>query len=396
MSGRRPGGAGVSHWWPTPARATDHFTAAQLARSAELHASVRRLRRRVAVGRIVLLLVSAVVLAIEPVGQWAGGGVVVPGLAVAVALVVPHIAFVDPPDTAPGSVGSAVLYGVALVVVIPVLDALAPPLLAWAVDPDTSWLVTATGGLGAVVVGVIRARFTRPGSPAKEVPARWRDLVRRAGLDDAIEFDRLDLPGGGRIIAACAGGLGSGRRILVSSAVLDLTADRRPLVDGEVERGADPVGVEDGVSDLVDFVIAHEIQHLARRHVVIALALRAVVIGGAFGSVAVLGAIGVPWSLIGADPAAVSALPLTILVAWAGLQVARLPVAWVQRGLERVADGGAVDLVGVPAADDARRLFLEAGVELAPPRRVRFLAAHPAPGERLEFFRRRRSLLVVR
>lgn len=413
MSGRRSDAAGVSHWWPTPARPSDHFTAAELSRSADLHGPVRRVRMSALVARAALLVAGSVVVTVGPLadrladaalGVRAAVGAIVVVLAFRLPEPVarrrlsrlPQVELVAGERVAPGAVAAATAGPILALTVV------ASALLGRLVDPSSGWLVVAGSVAVALVAGIVSTGIQVQRVTPLTAPPTWERLVERSGAAGVVEFGALPGPGSSARLNACALGYRSPRRILVSPAVLHSapSQDHTDAVDhGSEVDGTGPATATRPAQTRparlppapAEFVVAHELHHLAGRHPEAQLALGAVVVAGAVGAVAALGSTGWPWSLLGADPSDPAALPLTVLVAVAGGLATRIPVAWALRGLERVADGGAIDAVGVPGRADARGLLLGAGAELAPPRWSRLLAGHPAPAQRLEYLARRRS-----
>lgn len=402
--------AGFSHWWPTPVRPGDHFDAEDLARSAAVHAPLRRLRVALTLVQVGLLAISAWALgrpgllgdpewSASPEGlglgdpaRWAraaiGAGAVVlswrlVGAVAAAALArQPRVDAIDGPGSSWPAPVRAVVTTAGPAAMLTVAGAL---LLGPLTDPSSGWAVVGGAVVGVMVASALStaARVQRavPGRVGFEIPSSWTALVDRVGLGDQVHFGRLLDPADGATgphpvgpppgppapapwvgANACATGLGRQRRILVDA---DLTA-----------------------APLADFVVAHELTHLRRRHPELQLVLNGLVVAVALGAVPVLAATGWPWSAVGRDPADPLALPLMVLIVGVAGRLGRIPVSWVLRALERQADAGAVALVGVPDRHELRALHLGAGGELAPPRLANLLAVHPAPAERLEYLER--------
>ncbi len=143
--------------------------------------------------------------------------------------------------------------------------------------------------------------------------------------------------------------------------------------------------------ELVEQVVAHELGHVRRHHVVVQVALVSALL---FVVMAVLGALAAWTSLferfgVGgfADPAG---LPLAVLVVEALALVVGPVLAWTSRMHERSADQEALDLLGRPdlVEEMLRRLHLHNLADLAPGRWSRLRASHPAVAERIAFARR--------
>ncbi len=400
MSGHRSAAAGLSHWWPTPARPADHFTADELSRSTELHRPVRRARLLLGVARTTLLVAGAAVLTIGPIGDrltdassWLRALVASIVVVAAVRLPEPavrwRLARLPQVELVVADRPSVAASGAATAAPALVLAVIGPSVLALLVDPARGWLVVLGSVAVSMIVGIVSTGAQVRRAVPVDPPPSWDRLIRRTGASGVVEFGALAEPGRSARLNACALGYRSERRVLVSAGVV--AAGAAPLGDDAGPDGPADGRAVDRTPDAASFVVAHELRHLAGRHPEIQLGLGALVVAAAVGAVAALGPTGWPWSVLGADPADPAALPLTVLVAGAGGLVARLPVAWVLRGLERVADGGAVDAVGVLNRADALSLHLGPGAELEPPRLAQLLAAHPAPAERLEYLARRRS-----
>ncbi|MEL6981594.1 MAG: M48 family metalloprotease, partial [Actinomycetota bacterium] len=257
-----------------------------------------------------------------------------------------------------------------LAVPLVVLAAIARFVLGPLTDPSWGWPVAlglALAGTAAMIVAS-RARAARA-APVDE-PEAWTDLVERAGARGRVTFGLL-VPEGeaGAAPNACAIGAG-GRRWV--------------LVDRSLTEEATPAGT---------FILAHELTHLGRRHPEVQIGLSLLTALAGLVAVPAVAARAWPGELVGLTADDPRSLPVAALTILAAVTVARVPVAWVLRALERSADAGAVDLVGVPDRPTMRTLHLEAGGELAPPRWSQLLAVRPSPAERLEYLARcRRSI----
>ena len=392
--------AGLSPWWSTPARPGDHFTSEELRRSAELSRPIRRIRVGLVGAQVVLLIGSAAVLGWVGVdGPLESAGSTARALTAAAAVVlavrspeavaarrVAALGTVEPvevPSAGPvggGLVGDGGGVGAVIAVLGPlvVLTVTARFLLGPLTDPATGWLV-ALAVTAAVSAGSVLATAARAGAAAEiDAPAPWEALAERAGLG-GVRFGALEGPGVGAAAPnACAVAWPGGRSVLV---------DPTLLVDDTSAPGA-----PDGTVAVADLIVAHELIHLARRHPAVQLLLHAAVVAvalGALPALAAAGAIPAPFGIELDDPLS---LPAAALVVVAAAGVARIPTAWVLRALERMADAGAVDLVGVPDREAVRVLHLRSGAELDPPWPSRLVAVRPGPAERLEYLARRRPV----
>jgi len=410
--------AGLSNWWPTPVRPADHFSADELTRSAELHRPVRRVRRELAIGRVALLAGAGVILGSDAVGdRLVGSGVLVRSLVGAVVVVlavrVPEavavrrldrLDAVRPAEASPAvsprpdggtEAGGAEgprsrplgeVVGSLLVVLVLALVArfLLEPLSRQETGLVVALAIAAAATLAAMVGTAIRAGR----SDTVVGPQPWGDLLGRAGLGTEVGLGVLDQRGDGGVGTpnACAVGVAGRRWILVDPSLL--AGDGEEHAEDGVEPGAPEVPGSIGA-----FIVAHEATHLARRHPEVQLAIHAVTVGVALGAIPLSAGTGLPWSVAGLAPDEPMALPVAVLVALVAAAVVRLPAAWVLRALERSADAGAVELVGVPDRGAMRVLHLTAGGELAPPWWSQLMAVRPSPAERLEYLARcRRSI----
>lgn len=407
--------AGFSSWWPTPVRPGDHFSAEELARSAAVHSPVRRLRVAAGLAQVVLLMAAAWALgssgplrgsdwlastdAVDGVGDPARWGRAMLGAAAVVlpwrlvgAVTTRVLARSPGVDAVPGPGSSwpgPARFAVGLVVPMVVLAIAAALLLGPLVDPTVGWIVVggAAAGVAGASVLATHARVERARPIGGDIPTAWTGLVDRAGPGGRVGFaglaDEREVigpaiptgshpgpgarpPGASSWVGAnaCAVGLGRDRRILVDPSLVD--------------------------APLADFVVAHELTHLRRRHPEIQLVLNVAVVAAALGVVPALALTGWPWSVVDRRPDDPLTIPLAVLLVVVAGWLARIPVAWVLRALERQADAGAVALVGVPDRAGLRGLHLGGG-ELAPPRLAGLMAAHPAPAERLEYLDRGRA-----
>ncbi len=215
----------------------------------------------------------------------------------------------------------------------------------------------------------LAARFDLSGLHfATATPTSKPTAAATASLGDAAlpdGADRVDRAAEG-VPNAYSVGLGVNRRVVMTDALL-----REP----------------DGIGD---FVVAHELTHVAKRHV---LTQTAVSVGAALiliAAVAIAAATGQPWGWFGFEPTDPLALPVTALLILVLLGALGPVSGWLSRAQERAADAGAVAVVGVPAATEAKRLYVATTADLRPPWWARLYSPHPAPAERLEFLARQR------
>lgn len=384
---RGPDG-GLSPWWPTPARAGDHFAAEELERSARLHRPLRRIRAGLTLAKIGALVGVAWLLGLDAVADRLDGTpVTIRALLGATAVVVA----VRLPEPIAGrligrldgveSVGSARPRTVAgrtaavlasVVVPIGALTVAARLLLGPLTDRRWGWLVALAGAM--VVIGATTVATVLRGRRAAEaeVPVEWADLVGRSAVDGPVRFGLLADAGSPPVPNAGAHGAGGRRWILIDPSLL-APAGSLPASAGT-------------------FVVAHELTHLARRHPLVQSLLNGAAVLVALAAVPALAPSGWPWAPLGLEVADPEALPVAALVIGTGAVAARVPVAWLLRALERIADAGAVALVGPPARGSARDLHLLAGADLDPPWWRRLLDVRPSPAQRLEYLSRcRRS-----
>ncbi|MEM7274521.1 MAG: M48 family metalloprotease [Actinomycetota bacterium] len=409
---------GVSVWWATPARPDRHFTDRQLAASDRYHRPLRRLAVIGHVARVGFLVIAAVVAgAIDtaPAPTDRGFGVLVtsPALLIgagltAAALRLPAVAVdawfeyrLERPDEAGEGTGGAEtttpvpvpwfavtvsaltgLIWLALVIVGALGYGLVANEARWATILTA--LVLALLAVATVGERAVRRRLpdrerplaveAGPDAPADarapEVVAELDGLAERVGLVGVPYLvsrgGPLRSPVAGAVPNACAIGVGPNRRVVLTERLL---AEARPLRD---------------------FVVAHELTHLARRHV----AAQAVVAAVAYTvTVQVLGLVaadGRAWRLFGLTPEDPLGMPVVALVLVAVGAVLGPAIALLARAQERMADAGAIASVGPLEPDAARRLHGLASADLDPPWWVRIFDHHPAPAERLEFQARAR------
>lgn len=189
-----------------------------------------------------------------------------------------------------------------------------------------------------------------------------RDLARSAGLGIS-EVQVMDASKRTRKDNAFFAGLGRTRKVV--------------LFDNILEQPAQAVRT----------VVAHELGHWRRRHLVKGLVLGTVL---SFGLFALLRAVStweaaLDWAGVKsiADPAS---LPLVMLVLGAGQLVLGYLRAWHSRALEREADIESLRLTddGLVFQDMMRRLMTRNLAELAPSRLTYLRLDHPPPAERMQ------------
>jgi STE24 endopeptidase len=220
------------------------------------------------------------------------------------------------------------------------------------------------GFLFPVVIAPIFNRFTP--LEDEDLNARIRAVADRSGaaisgvlVADASRRSRRD--------NAYVAGLGATRRIVLFDTLLEHPPD------------------------VVEQVVAHEIGHWQRRHLV-----RQLLVSAAATLVVFLGlwrlsewewlfeAAGLDPGLGFGDPAS---LPLLLLAGQAGLMVVSLVTDWVSRAFERQADLEALDVLRDPdrLVEMHRRLHVKNLADLDPGPVKRLLATHPPAAERMAF-----------
>ena len=393
-------GGGVSTWWATPADPERHFDDHELTTSDRYHDRVRRAGLLAMTARVFLLVVAATV-----VGRLADHRNA-------------SEAWLDDVGWLTAITSSRVLWGTALTIVAVRLPAVVVdgwfeyrfqhgrddhrpvPLAAFlattagltvglfvalaAIAGPTYVMIGSIGRWPlllcvAVVIAVAGFSLVEPQlrrlSGHREQPvedealgARMRRLTAPSGLE-GIGFATVTSAHDGDLAVpnAYSVGLGANRRVVMTEALLD-----------------EP-------DHIADFVVAHEVTHLAKRHVVIQTAMAVAVGVTVVLAIAALGSAGQPWGWLGydaGDPLGLPVVGLCVMVIAAALGPL---TGWVSRAHERTADAGAMTLVGVPPADEARRLYVATVTDLRPPWWARLYAPHPSPAERLEFLARQRA-----
>lgn len=378
---------GLSRWWPTPSRPGDHFSAGDLARSVRWHRPLHRLGATTRAVEVAALVAIGLVLgrvagpdggSTPLAGTWPRallgstltvGALRLPGLLAewwVDGLVDGDIDHEEGPQRQLARFLVAASAGTAVqVAALTIVAAVAVPRLGGGPVPWILAAMLAVVGLAmALVDAVARGREAADGPEGDDATGSWAGdlagLARRHGVDP-VRFALVDEGGPN----ACAVGFGSRRQVLVD----------RSLVNG-------PTSIR-------DFVVAHELTHLARHHPVIRAALGAVAALTVLLAPVVLAPGGRPWSWFGLRPDDPLSVPVTALVVLGAVAVVSAPIAWVLRALERSADAGAVATVGPLDQAVAVELHLASGVELDPPLLTRLTAHHPGPAERVEMIARR-------
>ncbi len=395
--------AGVSSLWATPSRPESHFSEEELADSDRYHRPLRRAGLLGLSTKVLLLCVAAVVggfaanrwgwrswpLATRAIvgSSLTVGAMRLPAIVVDAWFEFRHRPAVDPDGGGPipplWFAGVAAVLTGGSILLVATCALIAYPLAArverWPLV--VSALMTGAMVAFAVGEGSIRRLTGREttipddGAESDSVVADVMALVDQVGLS-GVDLRRrpavgvADQPGWrpGVIegVNAYATGFGPNRRVVVSDALLD----EHP--------------------DTVRFVVAHELTHLVRRHLVVQAVL------GMTLAVSTLLMLGVaaerrwPWSLIDADALDPLGLPVVALLVLAAAAVSGPVNGWVGRTHERVADRGAISAVGALPDDLARRLHITVAADLDPPWWVRLYTSHPSPSERLEFLSRHR------
>lgn len=394
--------AGVSTWWATPADPERHFTDADLTWSDRYHRRVRRAGGLGLLAKVLLLAFAALVLGRS--GDRSGADqrwfdetswlsaavswrVVVAAVASVLALRLPAVV-VDgwfeyrfrhgKDDHRPVPVIWFALTTIGLAVGSLVLLAVAAGLGYRLVVATDAWpLVFVAVVILATVLFAIGERWGRQIVGRGEEPISDDDLAsalaRLAATMDlsGLRFatsapNRPDLGPAGDVPNAFSVGVGANRRVVMTEALTEEPAEVR------------------------DFVVAHELTHVARRHVLTQTAVAVAVAASIIVALWLLLATGHPWSWFGFEPADPLGLPVTVLVGLFVLGLLGPVTGWISRAQERVADAGAVAVVGPLTAAQASRLYVATTADLRPPWWVRLYSVHPAPAERLEFLARQR------
>jgi STE24 endopeptidase len=378
-------GSAPSVWSPTPADPAVLFEAGELDRSRRYHRPLRRVRMARLAGTTA---VTAAMVAIAPrlvdglgISGWIAQLVVVlVATELALALVdVPLDAWVDlrhdrrwglSTQTATGlasdeakSAAVSLVIGTAVLVPVYALVRSTSWWWVWAWLVVVAWIVVG-GLLLPVVLTPLFNRFEPLRDP--DLVARVAGVARRAG----VTLDRVEVADQSRRSSrdnAYVAGLGPTRRMVLFDTLL-----------------ATP-------PELVEQVVAHELGHVRRHHVVRQLPLYAIAALVLFALLGVLSAWQGLFDDLGLDgPGDPAGLPLALLLVGLATVVATPVLAWVSRGFERQADLDALDLLGRPDHAEAmfRRLHTRNLADLEPGLWSRLRASHPSAAQRIEFARR--------
>jgi STE24 endopeptidase len=188
-----------------------------------------------------------------------------------------------------------------------------------------------------------------------------RALARSAGLSIS-DVQVMDASKRTRKDNAFFAGLGKTRRVVLFDNILEHPAQA------------------------VRSIVAHELGHWRRRHIIQLLALGTVLSFALFGFLRVVTTwdVALDWAGVSslADPAA---LPLLLLVLTGGQMILGYIQAWHSRALEREADIESLRLTdGTGFQDMMRSLMTRNLAELAPSRLAYMRMDHPPPAERLQ------------
>lgn len=404
---------GLSLWWATPASPEQHFSGDELLASERYHRPLRRAAAVTVALRLGLLLAAGWLLA-GPLARFGSGSVgsirseswltraglleimlsrslVLGAAGVAVALRLPSI-LVDIwfeyrfrpstgrsdgplPPVPVRQFGFTVITLTTLVWLVVVVAA-AVGYRLMAITGAWPWLLVGVALLCVVVAAVVEERFRRLTVGEDDLDGagpRFDHLADRFGLAGLrFQVERSGRPGPPVELErpnASTVGVGSHRRIVVSRSLL-----------------SEP-------SSLQEFVVAHELSHVKRHHVV-AQSVAAVVV--AVLAIQVVGAV-VEAELVRArfgtglnDPLLLPVIGFGVVV-FGG--VAGPVLSWFARFHERVADADAIAAVGPLPAELDHRLHAGTAVDLDPPWWIRLFEQHPTPTERLEFSARHRRAI---
>ncbi len=227
------------------------------------------------------------------------------------------------------------------------------------------WLVfllfsVVLGFLGPILIMPLFNKF-QPLANA-ELADNLRELARSAGVQIS-DVQVMDASKRTRKDNAFFAGLGKTRRVVLFDNILE-----------------HPV-------QAVRTIVAHELGHWRRRHILQGLALGTVLSFGLFGLMRVVTTwdTALDWAGVSsvADPAS---LPLVLIVLVGGQMVLSYVRAWQSRALEREADIEALRLTGDgPGFQDMMRSLMTRNLaELAPSRLAYLRLDHPPPAERLQ------------
>lgn len=360
----------TSDWWAAPVDPARWFSGEELGRSRALHRPVERVAAIRTVGQL---------LAVAGLGVYSSG-VGPPGealslssslliaIALAMALWVPGLVadiwweFRHRPKLALTSLPPSrfATVAVATALVVAAAGAAVGVLTAEVVAATTWWpVVFAVFALGSAWFS--GPRLARQGTHDDPVPRAVEEslaqVAERSGCAD-VRFEVFS-DAGEEEMNAVAFGLRGPPVVACTTALLD----------------ADP--------EIRDFVVAHELAHLRRRH------HRAAFVAAGCGLVVELASL---WALVQWSSTAAwfgqglhdaRSWPLAVAV----LAVAGVPVglveAWLARRHERQADRDAIGVVGSPSQHLLRSLHRHDGSDLDPRALARWWARHPSPAERM-------------
>ncbi len=353
-------------WWGRRVDPERWFTADQLDRSRRYHgplaaAAIWRTTAR-AVGLVLVFLVARENGAITDPRGFIGMGVVI-----AIVLWIPSAvaeawsAFRHEPRF-DGIRVEARRFVMSLVAVggLVVAGSVSLILLFRWLEMTTSWwpVVVLVGSVAATTsIGPWFVAATNRFDPLPvELDLELSSIAAAAGVP-GVRFGRLDSRSGERGLNALTLGLRSPSLVLCTPELLEADAELR------------------------EFVVAHELAHVRRRH------HRSALVVSVIGSSIELGAL---WLASIASPTDqwfdlgdARSLPLVVgLVGAVGLVSGSLE-AWVSRAHERQADVDALAGFGSPGESSMRQLVQNERSDLAPSRLARWFAPHPSPAERL-------------
>jgi Zn-dependent protease with chaperone function len=411
--------AGVSIWWPTPARSDRHFTAEQLDASNRHHRPIRRCSVLAMVARVGLLGVAAAAAGAFDDADWLAPfdrrlgwfeTVTAPRVLIGVALTVaalriPSIAADGwfefgfrrgVPGYRPVPLRSFIAVSVGLAMAIVVVLSVVVGLAYRFALGEPQWPLALAAAVGVITAGsMVGERWVRSRLPGGERPLAIEPELRRS-------LDRL------------AERFAVGQPTFTSSASPPWAQPTRPEPNDNQPSNADEehrlvespnayavgvgpfrrVALSDSLLDedpeTIRFVVAHEMAHLARRHLLIQTGLRLAIQLLTIAVVAMAVDRSQPWAwleLTALDPIG---LPVLALVLLAVEGVVRPVESWASRVQERSADARAVAAVGPLDPEEAKRLYVPGLVDLDPPGWAQLLAVHPSPTQRLEFLARLR------
>lgn len=401
-------GSGVSIWWATPADPERHFADHELTDSDRYHRRLYRVGFVSLGAKVLSLLLAAVVL-----GRWAeraGDGLTwsddlgwlasVLSWRVAAGTIVTVLALRLPAvaadawfeyrfrhgreDHRPAPIRWFALTSGALTAAIALVVLIGSGTIYRTAVLTDRWPFIAAGLVVIATAGFsFGERWLRQLGGSAEEAIEDDELLNRLdrlassiGLS-GIHFATSAPPEAGGVVQELASndsevpnaysvGLGPNRRVVMTGALLE-----------EPET-------------IADFVVAHELTHVSKRHVLTQTAVAVAAALMIIAAVAFAQSTGQPWQAFGFEPTDPLGLPVTALLILLVLGALGPASGWLSRAQERAADAGAVTIVGVPRAADARRLYVATTADLRPPVLARIYAPHPAPAERLEYLARQR------